>query len=248
MEIRAAGPTAALTASVDYYRISQRDVVDANAQFVLNQNARFGRFPERVQRDAQGNLLQVQATPLNIGRREVSGWDIRLDYNANSTRLGVFELALNTSYINSFQDQLNPDTPTQQQAGTFSDEASSGNGSLPHWKASFGLQWQKGAWSGRYGIYYVGELHEQVPESGRERSIDSWTNHNLQISYAFNAPGFSFSHPGTNGAELEAALGVENLFDAEPPFAASAFNDNFDGRTYSLAGRYVYLRMSAGLH
>ena len=241
-------PTPALTASLDYYRISQRDVVDANAQYVLNQNARFGRFPDRVQRDAQGNLLRVQATPLNIGRREVSGWDIGLDYSIHSARLGVFDLALNSSYINNFQDQLNPDTPTQQQAGTFSDEASSGNGSLPHWKASFGLQWQSAAWNARYGIYYVGDLREQVPEIGGARRIDSWINHNLQISYAFNAPGFSFNPADSSGAELEVALGVENLFDAEPPFAASAFNDNFDGRTYSLAGRYIYLRLSAGLH
>ncbi len=241
-------PTAALTASLDYYRISQRDVVDANAQFVLNQNARFGRFPERVQRDAQGNLLQVQATPLNIGRRNVSGWDIGLEYSIHSACCGVLELALNSSYIDNFQDQLNPDSPTQQQAGTFSDEASSGNGSLPHWKASVGLQWQQGAWNGRYGIYYVGDLREQVPETGRGRRIESWANHNLQMSYAFNSPGFPFRRSETNGTELELAVGVENLFDTEPPFAASAFNDNFDGRTYSLAGRYAYLRLSAGLH
>ena len=241
-------PTQTLSASVDYYSIGQRDVVDANAQFVLNQNARFGRFADRVQRDAQGNLLEVQASPINIGRRAVSGWDVGLHYSFESTPRGVFDVAVNTSYINSFQDQLNPDTPTRQQAGRFSDEASSGNGSLPHWKASVGLQWQQSAWNGRYSIYYVSPLREQVPESERARRIDAWVNHNLQISYVASGPGAQLWRTGAASTELEVALGVENLFDAEPPFAASAFNDNFDGRTYSLAGRYVYLRVSAGTH
>ena len=241
-------PTQTLSASVDYYRIGQRDVVDANAQFVLNQNARFGRFADRVQRDAQGNLLEVQASPINIGRREVSGWDVGLHYSFESTPIGVFDVAINASYINSFQDQLNPDTRTRQQAGTFSDEASSGNGSLPHWKASVGLQWQQSAWNGRYSIYYVGPLREQVPESERVRRIDAWANHNLQISYVASGPGTKLWRTDAASTELEVALGVENLFDAEPPFAASAFNDNFDGRTYSLAGRYVYLRVSAETH
>jgi hypothetical protein len=33
-------------------------------------------------------------------------------------------------------------------------------------------------------------------------------------------------------------------FDTEAPLAASAFNDNIDGRTHELKGRFWYLRLS----
>ena len=75
-------------------------------------------------------------------------------------------------------------------------------------------------------------MQETVPNSTRRRDIDSWAIHDLQFSYVFNV---------YNG--LRASVGVDNLFDENPPFAASAFNDNFDGSMHNLYGLYWYLRI-----
>jgi iron complex outermembrane receptor protein len=76
-------------------------------------------------------------------------------------------------------------------------------------------------------------MRETVPNSAATRDIDSWVIQDLQFSYVFNV---------LRG--LRVSLGVDNVFDEEPPFAASAFNDNFDGRSHELRGRFWYAKLS----
>ena len=221
-----------LSASVDYYWISARDVVDANAQFIVNENARSGQLEDRVIRDAAGNLTRVIATALNIGSRDVNGLDIRIVYDIESELLGGIEVAFNATHIRSFRDQLDPGTPARDQAGTFTDEASSGNGALPDWKANVGFTWHRRGWQIAYNVHYVSDLEETIPTTDTTRTIDSWRVHNVQLSYL---------GPITRWTRI--SLGANNLFDATPPYSAAAFNDNYDARTYDITGRYVYAQV-----
>jgi iron complex outermembrane receptor protein len=43
---------------------------------------------------------------------------------------------------------------------------------------------------------------------------------------------------------LRWSVGVDNLLDEEAPLAASAFNDNIDGRTHELKGQFWYTKLS----
>ena len=79
-------------------------------------------------------------------------------------------------------------------------------------------------------------LDEQVPLLDTTRRISSWQSHNVQVSY--NGPSTGW---------FRVTLGVNNLWDRSPPFAAAAFNDSYDGRTYDITGRYVYLGISKAL-
>ena len=223
-----------LSLSVDYYRIQQHKVVDANAQYIVNQNTRFGRFPKQVVRDANGNIKIVFSRALNIGRRNVSGLDLAAKWQTPDIGLGNIEIAANGAYIQRFTDRLTPDTPSIDHAGTFSDEASSGNGALPHWKADAGVLWLRGDWEVRYNIFFVSHLTEVVPFIETKRTIKPWYSHSAQVSYGGSLP-----------YDARVTIGVTNLFDRAPPFSAAAFNDSFDGRTYDLAGRYWYLRLNA---
>jgi outer membrane receptor protein involved in Fe transport len=40
-----------------------------------------------------------------------------------------------------------------------------------------------------------------------------------------------------------ATLGLNNVFDEDPPFAETGFNDNTDPRTYNTTGRHVYVNL-----
>ncbi|MCZ6868360.1 MAG: TonB-dependent receptor [Gammaproteobacteria bacterium] len=220
--------------AVDYYDIRQDNVVDASAQFIVNQNARRGIFADRVERDVNGNITQVHSRQLNIGRRDVSGIDLAVSAELPPTPLGNLKFALNAAHIREFSDRLDPTAPIRNQAGTFTDEASDGNGSLPHWKGNVGLHWTRQQWEANYTLHYIGELKEIVPSSQRKRTIDDWRLHNLQVNYYTSQSMAS-----------RVTLGVNNLFDEQPPFSAAAFNDSFDGRTYDLAGRFLYARVTA---
>lgn len=222
--------------SFDLYDIEQENVVDASAQFIVDENARSGRFAERVERDAAGNLQSVTATNLNIGRRELAGADLALDWRLPPSPLGLLEVAVKASHIDSFKDQLAPDSAPVARAGTFQDAASEGNGALPDWKLNLGLTWTHGPWETRYGLHHVTGLREEIPMLGEERSIGAWTRQNVQVGYRW--------HERVDGS---LAVGVQNIADAAPPFAASAFNDSFDSRTYDLIGRFLYTRLSLSL-
>ncbi|WP_299595994.1 TonB-dependent receptor [uncultured Microbulbifer sp.] len=220
-------------ASLDLFEIRQNDVIDTSPQYLINQNAINNLFGDRVERDDKGDITRVIATRLNIGAREVRGVDASLRYQHQSRELGLIRWSMNSSHMASYLNQLAPGSPIEDLSGTFVDSASGGAGSLPEWKANTGVYWQRGRWEGGYTIHYVSDLQEDFTLSDEfvTRKIDSWSTHDLQVAYGVPV-GFRF------------AIGIDNLLDEAPPFAASAFNDNFDARTYDLTGRYWYTTFS----
>ncbi len=218
--------------SLDWYNITQEDVVDSSAQYIINQNARYDRFSDRVTRNVDGNITRVLATLQNIGEREVNGLDITAHVVRDHERFGRFTVALNATHIAEFKDKFDPDSRTVDKAGTFSDEASGGLGALPDWKWNLGLSWQAEHWQAHYNIYHVSDLDEVVPLLNTRRTIESWTTHNVNLNYL-----------GPMTKWFRVTAGVNNLFDENPPFSAAAFNDSYDGRTYDITGRYYFLKV-----
>lgn len=222
-----------LSLSLDYFDIDTENVIDTSAQFIVNQNAATGRFADRVSRDDMGNLTLVTATNLNVGERRVKGLDLALGYLLPNRDWGQWSAALNVSYIDEYSIQLDEGSETVDLAGSFIDPASEGLGGIPEWKGNLGIQWARQRWRGSYDVHFVSELNEDVPSSNRHRNIDSWVVQDVQLSYLFNI---------LNGLRL--SMGVDNLFDKNAPFSASAFNDNIDARTHDLRGRFWYAKVS----
>ncbi|MBK7730349.1 MAG: TonB-dependent receptor [Gammaproteobacteria bacterium] len=222
-----------LMLSVDAFRIDLNDVVDASAQYVLNQNAASGAFADRVQRDANGNLQRVVATNINVGERRVTGLDIGLHYRLPALPIGRIAFDLDTAYIHEYLNQFDPLAPRTDLAGTFMDEASEGMGAIPEWKSRLAAYWNRAWWDASYRMYLVSELQENVPNSDRHRSINPWVVHDVQIGRRFAL-----------FEGLRVGIGIDNVLDEQAPFAASAFNDNHDGRTHDLRGRYWYAKLT----
>lgn len=225
------------SATLDVFDIRQNDVIDTNPQFLIDKNAYTGLFTNRVLRDESGDIIQILATRLNIGAREVRGVDLALRYEHDSQELGQFRWALNGSQMQQYRNQAAPGAEIEDFAGIFIDPASGGAGSLPEWKANTGVYWKKNRWEGGYTVHYVGKLDESftLNESLVTRQIDSWFSHDMQLAYSLPKNGLRF------------ALGIDNVFDRDPPFAATAFNDNFDSRSYDLSGRYWYTTLAYSL-
>ncbi len=228
-------PTGApgLVFSTDYFEIDQRDVISSSAQFVVSQNAREGQFKDSVQRDERGNLQQVVASNINIGARTVRGFDLALVYHHPAQAWGQLSLTGGATFIDDYLTRVDSTAPRQDIAGTFRDEASEGLGGIPRWKAQLGLRWRRGRWQSSYDLHYVSSMQEWIPGTERSRQIQDWSVHDLQLGYTFQV---------LDG--LRWTLGVDNVLDRSAPFAASAFNDNIDGRTHELKGRYWYTRLS----
>ena len=203
---------------------------------MLDQNAVSGAFAERVQRDANGNLQRVVATNINVGERRVSGLDIGLHYRLPALPIGRISVNLDTAYIYEYLNQLYPLAPRTDLVGTFADEASEGMGAIPEWKTRLSAYWNRAGWDASYRMYLVSELREHVPNTDHQRTIEDWVVHDVQIGRRF-----AFFDG------LRVSVGVDNVLDQQAPFAASAFNDNHDGRTHDLRGRYWYAKLTQDL-
>lgn len=225
-----------LSVSLDWFQIDLKDVIDARPQFILDQNAEYLLFPSQVMRDAQGNIITVYAKNINVGSLSVAGLDSTIRYRLPSMSWGDLMFSFNSSYMHSYHQQPDANSPTQDIAGNFVDFASDGQGAIPKWKINTGLSWSYQFLKINYNINYIDSLTEDIPDSTIERNIDHWITHSVQLDlYPKNIERVNFS------------IGIDNIFDSEPPFAASAFNDNFDQRTYEIKGRSWYFRFGLKL-
>jgi iron complex outermembrane receptor protein len=222
-----------LRVSLDYFEIRQEDVVSSSAQSLVDRNAATGAFADQVTRDALGNLVRVTANNINFGKRRVRGADLSLAYYFPDQPWGQVSVTGSGAWIHEYLSQPGDGGPQIDLAGTFRDEASEGLGGIPEWKGQLGLHWKRDRWLASYEMHHVSAMDEVLPGTTQTREIDSWTVHDMQVSYVFDV---------LSGLRL--TLGIDNLFDAAAPLAASAFNDNIDARTHELRGRFWYTRIS----
>ena len=222
-----------VSVSIDYFSIEQENVVDASALFLVEQSAYYNRFNDQVIRDNKGNISQINAPLMNLGNRDVSGIDIALSLQWENTDLGLFKFTANASHLTKYSNQVNPNMPALDAAGTFVDEASEGGGALPDWKMNAGIHWSRRKIEANYTLHYVSSLKEKIPDTQLTRSISKMLTHDLQLSMQPQGQ-----------KSMQVSLGVDNLLDTKTPFSAAAFNDNYDSRTHDIRGRFWYLRLA----
>lgn len=217
---------------VDLFSIEVDQVIGANAQFIINQNAQNGLFADLITRSQSGELLQVTANNQNLGSREIQGADVDISWRVFIARWGTFGVNMGGSYIDSYRFAPEPGVPATDLAGTFMDKTAGGSGSIPEWKSRLNLFWQFGRWEFALSSLHISSLREQLVSENRDRESGAWSREDMQVSYHFNS------------GESLVTMGVENVLDQAPPFLGSAFNDNFDTRTHDATGRFLYARLS----
>jgi hypothetical protein len=177
-------------------------------------------------------VIRVVANNENLGMRKISGFDADISWRVFIAKWGSLGIDLSGSHIHSYQFQSAPTTEIQELAGTFADEAAEGSGALPKWKTRLNLFWQFGRWEVALSSFRVSSLTETVTGTDKYRYSGVWSREDAQMSYHFNS------------GESLITLGIDNILNEAPPFLASAFNDNFDSRTYESTGRFFYARFS----
>ena len=213
-----------LSLSGDWFWIDQSNVVDADPQTIVDQNALGNDFGSLVNRNDSGNITKVFAPFINIGTRTIRGLDVTANYKIPASPI---QLSFNASHINQYLVQLNDNSELRDIAGTFSDAATEGDGAIPKWKANAGIHATLKQHDFSYSVHYVDSMQEELRDTANSRTIQSWTTHDVQYAYFWRH-------------SLKLTLGIDNIFDTSPPFVGSAFSDNYDPRTYDIKGRFWY--------
>ena len=254
-----------LNVYVDYYNIEKRNnIAGVNPQFILNHEL---LFPGAVVRNAKGTVQTINNTFQNIGRLETEGFDFGFTYSTKEFVWGKVDFEFNGNYIQRYVVQNLPDQPFVVKAGRYPFPVYRHTMQIFYSKALFGLD----TLSTGVTWNYIDSEQDQLPElSGKVHVIGNWNTFDYQVSYNFGRAeeltpktplpsytrdgkkllGGKATSPGRDRgssgwrrylADTRLVFGVNNVFDATPPFADEI--TGYDTRTTNPFGRNFYVEL-----
>jgi len=229
-------------ASVDYFNIKVKGAIQGiGADTILNQCDRDTADPffcSLVNRDASGSLWRssggyVTDLSQNIGRLETSGIDVQAGYSheiGNAGRLGL-------TFVGTWLDKLtsNPGVgPDVECAGQYGNVCGVPN---PEWRHTARLSFDMPSGFGASVRWrYFGSV-----------DVDSLSDTTQPGIAGFDAVSyFDLSLTAKLGDHYDFRLGMNNIFDKEPPVTGSQAcpagpcNGNVFAQVYDALGRYIY--------
>ena len=184
--------------------------------------------PASQQRAAVGGARSVVEDYVNLAGREVQGLDFGLELRLPRTRFGQGTIRGDAAYLLQF------DTMAEPGAAKVNDINRDGR---TRFRGNVGLTWRTGRWTGGWLINYYGpyvdtgtattkEIYDVLGapdyistyvDSGGVRRyrylVTAYATHNTYLNYAFPR------RRGSYLSDLSLRLGVNNVFDIEPPLA-----------------------------
>lgn len=226
-------PLRGLSLTVDYYNIKIRNAIAAQSATQILQLCalRGGVFCDLVQRDAgTGAVLRLLQGAQNLNSIETDGVDATVRYDF-TTGIGRFGAVVDASYLGSFRT-VSPDPATG--ATIVDNRAGKGDqprSTFPRWKGQASLSWAG------YGTDVVLRARYIGPTTDIANTVkDARTR---AVTYADAEIGFD-----VDDGRARFGLGVNNLFDTQPPASYANAPINYDIYTYDARGRFLYARFS----
>jgi len=240
---------AGLSLTLDYYDIQITDTIDSlGADDIIQQCANTGDplLCDLINRDSFYTLWLVpnegytQTTTNNIGELQAEGIDLNFNYLVGLGDVGVLPIDFQGTYSmkNTFTNPL----VSYDCIGYFGFQCGQAK---PEWRHRARVTWES-----NFGLFlslawrYLGEVEvddaSSDPDIGDPDAMENWRINGIDKIKAHNWFDVSASFLMKNG--LRFTLGVNNIFDEEPPLAPT-FNDDYGVNLYSTydpLGRYVF--------
>lgn len=232
-----------LTLTIDYYNIAVTNAIQSVTADVILASCypTQGGAPsycDRIHRGADGLIRSIDDPNSNVGGDAMSGVDFQVDYSP-LTPIGAVGATLNVNYLGFF-DRTLADGRVINAKGTYDLSVV-----LPPWKANLTLSWANWGFYGSITARFRQGFREcennacqQTDPSApppRTRNIEGYGAADLNM-------GYKLSHPG--GSATNFSFGMNNVFDATPPYIVNGFTAASDNTAYDYMGRYFYLRLS----
>jgi outer membrane receptor protein involved in Fe transport len=246
-------PVKNLTVTVDAFRLKIKNAIQGvNAQSVFTQCLNTGNplYCSLIHRDSLGSLWllpsgYVEASTANIGSQGTSGLDLGASYRMRMAGLGGLDFSLNGTYVKSYTVENLPGEGSYDCAGLYG--ATCGT-PTPKWRHKF-----RTTWTSPYNFdlaltwRYYDRVKNDVLDSNAQLAGELDTEHDRYLasrSYLDLNATYRFSK------KLALSLGVNNLFDKDPPIGSSSSiggsqgNGNTYPQIYDAYGRFVYMNLT----
>jgi hypothetical protein len=206
------------------------------------------------QRAVVGAIDIIRSSYFNKSEQFVNGFDFDVNYRFPQLAIGQFNTGTSWTYLNDFHAYSAPGAPrTEYRNGN----SANVGGATPIWRGNATLSWRKKQWGAGLGFYYTGRVTD-VNATTTQAVWDSLGNPGY-IQPIFNNGAYSYRYVIHDSKSYNVfvsyrlsarnrwlnqtsfRLGVNNVFDAQPPLSAdsrgyepSLYNVLARGRTYSL--------------
>jgi len=234
-------PGLALTA--DYFNIKVKGLIGTlGFSTVMNQCLQNNLFCNLIHRDQFGTLWLtpngfITLTNVNVGGLQTKGMDFQGSYNRRLGGLGT----LNLSFVGTYLKNLitNPFGDIEQDcAGYYGPTCGTPNPKWRH-KARVALTMPNGIGVSVQWRHFAGAKYDHLspnPDvSGADPIIEPGNTHMNRRDY------FDLALTARMAQKLNLRLGVNNIFDKDPPVQGlSEGNGNTFPQVYDALGRYIF--------
>lgn len=226
------GSLEGLRASVDYYDIDLHNAISTlSAQLIVDRCRTQNVYCNLVTFGANGSPSQVQTLFLNLNRLQTSGFDLELGYRLPLRRLfTAVPGTLDFSLLATRLEHLKTTDVTGvaiDRAGVTGNNVSGGGAGMPYWQMDGLLTYSNGPLSlsvesrwidaGLFDSTLIGPgqsgYNVNLPNSVNDNHVAGVVTFNLGARYRVLA---------VRDNTLELFLGVQNLFNRDPPVAPSS--------------------------
>lgn len=230
-------PTDSLQFAIDYWDITQDNKIDKAlpapivANLCTTQDSTVCDRADPLPGDSLGELENVNATFSNVGEQHVNGVDVGA-YTSWDIGSGMLGVTLDYTRTLQFERAL----PTAD-GSTFKSRDVAGKYEYPEDRFVLTGDWGMENWGLNAAIYYTGSFADVngTPDYfDSTRNVKSWTTLNLQARYT-----------GVEGLTL--AIGLDNAFDEDPPFAIGDGDTDLYGYVSGVhdpRGQFLYGKVS----
>ncbi|MDQ8206066.1 TonB-dependent receptor [Coraliomargarita sp. SDUM461003] len=232
--------------AVDYYRIETEDVIVNGAQYFIDQAALGNDIGNAVVlRDPSTQALTgVFANWFNASESITDGIEYKVRYKA-PTNNGFWQATLGLNQVLSYKLKASDGAAYQSYLGTLVDPRATGSnlvgrGSIPEYKGYLELLWQHKQLTLGGTLNYIDSLDDNSAFTidQEPRTVKAWSTVDIVASYRWPENSMTW----LNNTTL--TVGVDNVSDEAPPFAAGAFADGYDSSLYTLEGRRYHISVS----
>ncbi len=215
---------------LNYYNIRIKDAIFAAAGEVLTRcvTTLDPTACAAVTRTGSGQIAQISGILGNVNEIDTEGFDFNVAIKSAAMSWGTLGFTSNNTFLVNY-DVVVPSATGGAVISREGTEQGSPDQAFPKMKSVSTIDWSnKGI-----GASLTGRFIQSV--------IESQNNHRLADRFYVDFQA-RYQVPFIQGAGI--AVGVNNLFDKDPPGCISCGLNNYDPGTYDVPGRYFYGRVS----
>jgi iron complex outermembrane receptor protein len=185
-----------------------------------------------ISRTASGAISGISNPLINIGGIKERAVDLNVIWRSPQWSFGQFGVSSYTTFLLEFTEKQPTSSgfTSVKREGT---ERGSPDLAFPETKSNLVIDWDRAELGATLTLRYISSVIETADPSLNRMGARTYVD--AQIRWTPMEDMFQ---------GLQVALGVNNLFDQDPPGCFSCSLNNFDPNTYDVPGQYVYLRLS----